>query len=50
MDFREKTLAQFLDETASSAPTPGGGGVSAYAAALGTALSDMVGSLTVGKK
>lgn len=50
MDFQKESLKDFLDATASSAPTPGGGGVSAYAAALGTALSDMVGSLTVGKK
>ncbi len=50
MDYQEETLKEFLDATASSAPTPGGGGVSAYAAALGMALSDMVGSLTVGKQ
>lgn len=50
MGFEEKTLKEFLQETAFSAPTPGGGGVSAYAAAIGMALSDMVGALTVGKK
>ncbi len=40
----------FIDELASSAPTPGGGGASAYCGALAAALSSMVGNLTVGKK
>lgn len=40
----------FIDEVASSAPTPGGGGAAAYVGALGSALNSMVGNLTVGKK
>ena len=40
----------FLDELASSAPTPGGGGAAAYCGALASALASMVGNLTVGKK
>lgn len=40
----------FIDELASAAPTPGGGGASAYCGALATALASMVGNLTVGKK
>lgn len=40
----------FIDELATSAPTPGGGGASAYCGALATALASMVGNLTVGKK
>ena len=39
-----------IDELASAAPTPGGGGASAYAGALASALASMVGNLTVGKK
>ena len=44
------TLREFNDALSSSAPTPGGGGVAALAAALGAGLGGMVGSLTVGKK
>ncbi len=40
----------FVDDLASSAPTPGGGGASAYAGAVASALASMVGNLTVGKK
>ena len=40
----------FIDELASAAPTPGGGGAAAYAGALASALASMVGNLTVGKK
>ncbi len=39
----------FLNELASKAPTPGGGGASAYCGALAAALGSMVGNLTVGK-
>lgn len=40
----------FIDDLASSAPTPGGGGASAYCGALASSLASMVGNLTVGKK
>ncbi|MBR6444367.1 MAG: cyclodeaminase/cyclohydrolase family protein [Firmicutes bacterium] len=48
--FRDKTIRDFTDELASKAPVPGGGGASALAGAVGIALGNMVGSLTVGKK
>lgn len=48
--FVEKSVREFVNETASSAPVPGGGGVSALVGALGIALGDMVGELTTGKK
>ena len=48
--FVEKRVRDFVDETASSKPVPGGGGVSALVAAMGIALGDMVGELTLGKK
>lgn len=42
--------SEFIDAAASKEPVPGGGGVSALTGALGTALGNMVGELTVGKK
>ena len=50
MEFSEYSCAGFVDVLASKAPVPGGGGASALAGALGIALGNMVGSLTVGKK
>ena len=46
----ELTLKEFVDITASSDPVPGGGSISALAAALSAALSEMVASLTIGKE
>ncbi len=48
--FIDKTVHDFVNLTASNAPTPGGGGVSALVGALGIALGNMVGELTIGKK
>lgn len=50
MDQTTRTCREFVEVLASDAPAPGGGGASALVAALGTALGNMVGSLTVGKK
>ena len=50
MHNRDKTLAHFSAELASSAPAPGGGGAAALCGALAAALGGMVVSLTVGKK
>ncbi|TKJ41764.1 methenyltetrahydrofolate cyclohydrolase [candidate division LCP-89 bacterium B3_LCP] len=46
----EKKVNEFIAETASKAPAPGGGSASALAGAVGTALTEMVVNLTVGKK
>lgn len=46
----EMKIQEFTDALSSRQPTPGGGGASALAGTLGTALGLMVGSLTVGKK
>lgn len=50
MKLIEMTLAGFVDTTASDAPAPGGGSVSALEGALGAALTSMVCALTLGKK
>lgn len=44
------TCREFIDILASSAPAPGGGGAASFVGAIGMALGNMVGSLTVGKK
>lgn len=45
-----RTLDNFLDETASHSPAPGGGSISALCASLSAALTSMVCRLTIGKK
>lgn len=50
MDFTKYTCEEFVDVLSAKAPVPGGGGASALVGALGCALGNMVGSLTVGKK
>ena len=50
MVFSEMGIKEFDALLASRAATPGGGGASALAAALGLALGSMVGNLTAGKK
>ncbi|SKA95662.1 Formimidoyltetrahydrofolate cyclodeaminase [Caloramator quimbayensis] len=46
----EKSLLEFLDETASNSPVPGGGSIAALSGAISAALTQMVANLTVGKK
>ena len=50
MDMTLETCRKFVEVLASNAPAPGGGGAAALVGAIGTALGNMVGSLTVGKK
>ncbi len=50
MKLIDNTVTSFTEVLASPAPVPGGGGASALAGAIGIALGDMVGELTVGKK
>ena len=50
MDMTMENCRKFVEVLASYAPAPGGGGAAALVGAIGTALGNMVGSLTVGKK
>jgi len=44
------TMKEFMDETASESPAPGGGSVSAYMGVLGVALGTMVANLSSHKR
>lgn len=46
----ETSCKDFITALASKAPVPGGGGAAAMGGAMGIALSNMVGNLTIGKK
>lgn len=50
MDFTKESCRDFVTVLASKEPVPGGGGACALVGAVGMALGNMVGSLTVGKK
>ena len=50
MDMIDGSVKAFTEKLASPAPVPGGGGACALVGAVGIALGDMVGELTVGKK
>ncbi len=50
MGYAAKGCDEFVEVLASKAPVPGGGGASALVGAVGAALCNMVGNLTVGKK
>jgi len=46
----DMTVVDFLEETASNSPVPGGGSIAALSAAFSAALTQMVANLTLGKK
>ena len=50
MELLNSSVTVFTEQLASPAPVPGGGGAGALVGAIGIALGDMVGELTVGKK
>lgn len=49
MSFTQLSCEQFVSLLASKQPTPGGGGAAALVGAIGMALGNMVGALTLGK-
>jgi glutamate formiminotransferase/formiminotetrahydrofolate cyclodeaminase len=46
----DNNLKEFVDETASESPAPGGGSVAAYLGTLGASLATMVANLSAAKK
>lgn len=48
--IKDSPIEKFLDDLASSAPTPGGGSAAAIMGGMGAALVSMVCNLTIGKK
>lgn len=46
----EKSIKDFLKETSSNSPVPGGGSIAALSGGIASALAEMVANLTVGKK
>lgn len=46
----KKTVEEFINQSASDAPTPGGGGIAALAGSLGAAMASMAANFTVGRK
>ena len=49
-EYKHLTVEEFIEVTASDAPAPGGGSVSALVGSLGIALAEMVANLTIGKE
>jgi formiminotetrahydrofolate cyclodeaminase len=50
MKLQDLLLKEFLEKSAANEPVPGGGSNAALNAAMGTALTEMVANLTIGRK
>lgn len=50
LQYSGVSCSKFTEELFSKSPVPGGGGAAALIGAIGTALTGMVGNLTIGKK
>ena len=50
MKSKNQSIQDFLAQTASNNPVPGGGSISALNGAIATALAEMLAQLTIGKK
>ena len=50
MNMKDMKVSELCELTASNAPAPGGGSISAMAGAFGTALASMVANLTLNKE
>ena len=48
--LKDLTITEFLEQTASAEPLPGGGCTAALSAALAAGLTEMVANLTIGRK
>ncbi len=46
----KKSVEEFINQSASDAPTPGGGGIAALAGSLGAAMASMAANFTIGRK
>ena len=49
-ESKNQSIQDFLNQTASNNPVPGGGSISALNGAIATALAEMLANLTIGKK
>ncbi len=49
-ESKNQSIQDFLNQTSSNEPIPGGGSISALNGAIATALAEMLASLTIGKK
>jgi len=50
INFKEKTLQEYLDQLSRREPVPGGGSAAALTAAMGVGLISMVANYSVGRK